>query len=240
MNVDSLISASRPFLDWVVRWHNNLDTFSLSSAISEPERTAILAVDIVNGFCYQGPLASERVAGIVPAVVDLFKAAHEHGVRHFLLAEENHPPDAVEFESYPPHCVAGTPEAETVPELVALPFADSFVIIKKNSINPFVETALEAWLDKHPEVNTFIVVGDCTDLCTYHLAMGLRLWANARQRRDVRVILPVDGVQTYDLPVQVAGEIGAIPHDGDLLHLVFLYSMMLNGVQIVSSLTRGD
>lgn len=240
MNVDSLMTASRPFLDWVVNWHDNLDVLPLDSAIGEPGRTAVLAVDVVNGFCYQGPLASERVAGIVPPIVDLFKAAYSRGVRHFILPQEHHLPDAVEFDSYGRHCVAGTDEAETVPEIAALPFADQFVKIGKNSINAFVDTGLEAWMEEHPRVNTFIVVGDCTDLCTYQLAIHLRLRANARQQRDVRVILPINGVQTYDLPVKVAEGLGLVPHDGDLLHLIFLYSMMLNGVQVVSGLREED
>ncbi len=238
MNLDSLLSVSRPFLEWVVDWHNGLASVSLGSVIADPDRTAILAIDVLNGFCYQGPLSSERVAGIVEPIVSLFAAAYTQGVRHFLLPQEDHPPDAIEFASYGPHCVAGTAEAETVPELAGLPFSGRFIRIGKNSISPFVGTGLEDWLRAHPEVNTFIVVGDCTDLCTYQLAMGLRLRANAHQLRDVRVILPADGVQTYNLPVDVARQIGAVPHDGDLLHLLFLYHMMLNGVEVVASISE--
>jgi hypothetical protein len=64
--------------------------------------------------------------------------------------------------------------------------------------------------------------------------MHLRLRANALNLRDVRVILPIDGVDTFDIPVDVAEEIGAFPHPGDLLHLIFLYSMAQNGVEIVT------
>ena len=97
-------------------------------------------------------------------------------------------------------------------------------------------TDLENWLESHAQIDTFIVVGDCTDICTYHLATNLRLRANALQLPGIRVVLPLDGVQTYDLPVNVANELGLVPHDGDLLHLVFLYHMMLNGVQVVAGL----
>jgi nicotinamidase-related amidase len=238
MQLDSLLLTSRPFLNWMVDWYNGLPIARLDSVVVDPKRAAVLSVDIVNGFCNQGPLASERVAGIVQPIVELFKAAHARGVEHFVLIQDSHPADAVEFRSFAPHCVAGTVEAETVPEFAELPFFDGFAIIEKNSINPAVGTDLEAWLGAHPEVNTFVVVGDCTDLCTYQLAMHLRLRANAHQLPDVRVVLPVDGVQTYDLPVEVARQVGAVPHDGGLLHLVFLYSMMLNGVQVVARLVE--
>ena len=79
-----------------------------------------------------------------------------------------------------------------------------------------------------------MVVGDCTDLCTYQLAMHLRLRANALNLRGIRVIVPRDGVETYDLPVEVAEDLDTMPHAADLLHLVFLYSMAQNGVEVVA------
>jgi nicotinamidase-related amidase len=83
-------------------------------------------------------------------------------------------------------------------------------------------------------VDTFIVVGDCTDICVYQLAMHLLTWANARDL-EWRVIVPEDCVQTYDLPLETANQVGAKPHPGDLLHQVFLYHMALNGIEIVRS-----
>jgi nicotinamidase-related amidase len=119
-----------------------------------------------------------------------------------------------------------------VPEYRALPFYDEMKIIEKNSISGSLNTGLNKWLADHPQVDTFIVVGDCTDLCAYQLAMHLRLDANARQIQR-RVIVPEECVDTYDMPVDLARSIGAVPHDADLLHAVFLYHMMLNGVEVV-------
>jgi hypothetical protein len=64
--------------------------------------------------------------------------------------------------------------------------------------------------------------------------MHLRVRANALNLRNVRVVVPIDGVDTFDIPVDVAEEIGALPHPGDLLHLIFLYNMAQNGVEIVA------
>jgi nicotinamidase-related amidase len=202
---------------------------------NQPETVAVISVDVINGFCYEGPLASPRVAGIVPPIAALFQKAHRAGVRNFILTQDTHPEDAMEFENYPPHCIRGTVQSDTVPEFKTLPFFNLFQVMPKNSINSAIGTGLDAWLEAHPEVNTFITVGDCTDLCTYQLAMHLKLRANARNQA-VRVILPVDCVDTYDLPVSVAREIGAVPHHGDLLHYIFLYHMMLNGVEVTASM----
>ena len=38
------------------------------------------------------------------------------------------------------------------------------------------------------------------------------------------------------IPVETARALGAVPHAGELLHLIFLYSLMLNGVEVVRSI----
>jgi nicotinamidase-related amidase len=228
---------SNPFLDWLARWVEDLPQLSLEHVVSDPARVALVSVDLTVGFCCEGPLASPRVAGIIPAAVSLFQRAHDLGVRQFLLLQDTHDPDAIEFSAYPPHAVAGTEESETIDELKRLPFSDLFVVMPKNSVSCDIGTDLGPWLEAHPAVATFIVVGDCTDICVYLAAMYLRLRANVLGLRDVRVIVPADCVQTYDLPVETAQELGALPHDGDLLHRVFLYHMALNGIEVVAQLT---
>lgn len=236
-DVDALIENSRPFLGYLVDWVRGLAPLSLAALIAEhgASRVALVSVDVTNGFCYVGPLASPRVAGIVPPVVALHRLAYDLGVRHFLFIYDAHDPAAPEFSSYPPHAVRGSDESAPVPELAALPFfASAVTLIPKNSVDPAEGTALNAWLDAHPDVDTFLVVGDCTDICVYLLAMHLRTRANAANRL-ARVIVPADCVATYDLPVSAARATGATPHPGDLLHLVFLYHMRLNGIEVVAA-----
>ncbi len=233
MNTQELVRHSTPFLNWLAEWHAALPQPELESIVGDPRRTAILSVDVINGFCHTGPLASPRVKAIIDPITRLMGAAHAAGVRHFISIQEDHDPEAVEFEAYPPHGIHDSEESEAVPEFQALPFWNEFNVMRKNSISPTIGTPLDAWLGAHPEVTTFVVVGDCTDLCTYQLAMHLRLRANARQQRGVRVIVPEDCVDTFDMPVDVAKQIGAMPHDAELLHRLFLYNMALNKVEVV-------
>jgi nicotinamidase-related amidase len=234
----SLATRSKPFIDYLENWLNDLPVLKLSRLISDPARAAVLSVDIINGFCTVGPLASPRVQGIVRPIAKLFTDAYAAGVRNFILTQDTHEPDAVEFGQYPPHCVRGHIESQTVPELVKLPFSDQFIVFEKNSISSAHNTRLDHWLSEHPDVNLFIVVGDCTDLCTHQLAMHLRLRANAHQHAHARVVVPENCVQTYDTPVKVAHKLGIPPHDGDLLHAVFLYNMWTNGVEVVKKITK--
>ncbi len=231
-----LVESSAPFLEHVEAWYNNLEPASLDELIGgDPAKTAIFCVDVIVGFCHEGNLASPRVATIIQPIVDLFTAAHDRGVQHFILPQDTHDAEAVEFGSYAPHCIAGTRESETVPELLALPFASEYTIVPKNSISAAVGTELDGWLRAHPEVENYIVVGDCSDLCTYHLAHYLRFYANAHQLKR-RVIVPATCVDTYDLPLDVARQIGAFPHPGDFYHVVFLHHMAQNGVEVVREL----
>ncbi|HPN54272.1 MAG TPA: isochorismatase family cysteine hydrolase, partial [Anaerolineaceae bacterium] len=207
------MTLSSNFLNHMQTWQEALPTLSLAEALPHPERAALLSVDVTRGFCCEGALASPRVANIVPPVTRLMQAAWNHGLRHILLLQDTHAPDAVEFAQWPPHCVSGSPEATPVDEIAALPFFSQMMILPKNSISSDIHTGLDPWLAAHPELDTFIVVGDCTDLCTYQLAMHLRMQANAVQLQR-RVLLPANCADTYDLPIETAAQIDAMPHPG--------------------------
>jgi nicotinamidase-related amidase len=230
----NFVEQTKEFLSALVEWERNLPAISWSDLREEAQqgRVALLSVDMTNGFCHEGALSSPRVNGIIPAVVAAFKGAYAIGVRDFVLPQDCHTHDAVEFSDFPPHCQFGTNEANTIPELADLPFANRYTIIPKNSINAFIDTPLTEWLDAHRNLGVAVVVGDCTDLCVYQLAMYLKLYANAHNLK-MRVIVPENAVQTYDMPVETANAIGALPHDGDFMHLAFLYHMRLNGVEVV-------
>jgi nicotinamidase-related amidase len=235
LNTPSLALRSQDFLDFIDTWQAGLAVLPLADAIPNPAQTAILSVDVTAGFCTAGPLASERVATIVQPITRLFGAAWKRGMHQIVLIQDTHEPDAVEFGAWPPHCVRGTTESEPVAAIKALPFYDRLLQLPKNSISSNLNTGLDPWIESHPEIDTFIVVGDCTDLCTYQLAMHLRLTANARQLLR-RVIVPADCSDTYDRSVAIAQAQGGLPHDAGLLHAVFLYHMALNGVEVVKSI----
>ncbi|MCC6484586.1 MAG: cysteine hydrolase [Armatimonadetes bacterium] len=234
---NELTASAHEFLDWLSDWQSNLEDMSLEQialASGGPERIGVFCVDMINGFCYEGALASPRVEAIASRVADLFTRVYEVGVRTFILPQDAHPADSPEFASWPPHCVAGTSEADTIEPLRSLPFAELFQIIPKYSTNPSPNTAFDATVHE-ANLHTAICVGDCTDLCVYQLATHLRTGANAAGEK-MDVIVPADCVQTYDLSVQTARQLGALPHPGDLMHTVFLYHLALNGVRVVRSI----
>ncbi len=230
----NFVEQSKEFLSALVIWERDLPTIAWSDLHAEAQqgRVALFSVDMINGFCYEGVLSSSRVKDIIPAVVAALKGAYSIGVREFVLAQDCHTPDSVEFADFPPHCQAGTSEANTIPELANLPFAPLYQVVSKNSLNAFHGTGLGEWLEAHSHYSAIVIVGDCTDLCVHQMALHIKLYANAHNLK-MRVIVPENAVQTYDMPVETANEIGVLPHDGDFMHLVFLYHMRLNGVEVV-------
>lgn len=236
-NGTPVIERVRPFLDYLEHWHSELELVPLRDVVAnEPEQVALISVDMINGFCKEGPLASARVDRISRRVADLFARAYELGVRAFARTQDTHDPNTPEFQAYPPHAVRGTAESEAIAELQALPFFDEIALITKNSLSSNINTRLGEWMASHPQVKRYIVIGNCTDLCVYQTAMYLRLHANAHNLPR-RVVVPADTVETFDIPVAVAREQGALAHDGDLHHYLFLHHMALNGVEVVQSLT---
>lgn len=236
----ALRETTGEFLDYLDNWREALTPITLDALVIEaggPDHVGVFAVDVINGFCHEGALASDRVHAIVEPIVRLFRDADALGVSNFVLMHDAHTPGAVEFDVYPPHCVRDTAESRIVPELMALPFADRYHVLPKNCVHSAIGTGLSAWLDAHPEVTHRIVVGDCTDLCTFHMATYLRFTANSVDQR-APVILPIDCVDTYDISLQVARSRNIPAHPADFFHTVFLYNMALNGIRIVRRIDR--
>lgn len=233
-NIDEFLEQNRSFFEYLKEMEESFEHIHMNKIVEEAggaENVAVISVDVIEGFCRIGTLASPRVEAIIEPIVEIFKKAHALGVRNFALPQDSHPEDSPEFKDFPPHCIEGTEEAETVREFKELPFFNLMKVIRKRSTNSGIDTDLNEWLiEKNPK--KIIILGDCTDLCTYHLALHVKLFGNARGRHW-EVIVPDNAIATYDLPVDVAKKIGATPHPGDLLHIIFLYHMKLNGINVV-------
>ncbi|NLN70745.1 MAG: cysteine hydrolase [Chloroflexi bacterium] len=231
----SLAEQAAPFLSYLETWLAERPVISLKEAVPAPDQAAVVSVDVINGFLYDGPLSSPRVAAIDEPLTHLMQTAWDYGVREMVLIQEGHTEDSLEFDAYGAHAILGTPQAETIDKIKALPFYDQLLTFYKDSIHPAINTDFENWLLERPHLDTFIVVGDVTDLCVYHLATYLKFHANA-YRHPRRVIVPENCVQTWHLSVEAAAEIPAMPHHGDLLHATFLYHMALNAVEVVKAI----
>ena len=155
-----------------------------------------IVVDVLNGFCKEGNLASPRCLSAIPRIKETIEERRNAGDLLIFLAD-THDPDDREFEVFPVHCVRGTDEAEVVEELQ--PFLPGSLLIRKRRYSGFFDTDLEARLSAAaPQRVT--VVGVCTDICVMHTVADLR-------NRDYRVIVPSAAVETFDGPGHPAEEV---------------------------------
>ncbi len=88
--------------------------------------------------------------------------------------------------------------------------------LAKNSTNGFLTHEFMAWLAEHTEVNNFVIIGDCTDICIKQFALTLKAYFNENNSIS-RIIVPIDGTETFDL--------SATLHDGNLMNLMSYYEM---------------
>lgn len=148
---------------------------------------AILVVDMLRGFMEEGyPLyIGEGPRKIIPNIVKLLDKEVSQGSKIIFLCD-NHDPDDLEFKMFPPHCIAGTAEAEVIPELVKY----EGEIIPKKRYSGFYGTNLEEKLLKLVP-DKLIICGVLTNICVMHTT------ADARNR-DYEVEIPVNCVASPD------------------------------------------
>ena len=243
-------------------WYKNLPALSIVDLIADEEvakHTFVFSADMITDFCKPSkkrPLASDRVKGIIKPIIRLLSGLHGAGVENFILVQDWHEPDAKEFEAFPPHAIKDTEGAKTISEFNRLPFADKFIVFRKNALSPagayrekrndppekthpiypkgyspVFRESFDKYLEDH-DIRTAIVVGNCTDLCVRELAMRLRMRANENQE-DMRIVIPANCVETFDLTDEIANEIGKLPHPGDEHHKQALHEMARNNIEIV-------
>ena len=148
---------------------------------------AVLVVDMLRGFLEEGfPLyIGEGPRRIIPNIQKLLEKEVLKSSKIIYLCD-NHDPDDLEFEMFPPHCIAGTEEAEIIPELADY----KGDVIPKKRYSGFFGTNLESRL-KELNPDKLIICGVLTNICVMHTT------ADARNR-DYRVEIPVDCVASPD------------------------------------------
>jgi len=188
------------------------------------EETALIVIDMINGFVYNGPLSTPRVASIVNNIVDINKKTKGCKKVFFI---DSHNTNSKEFLSFPVHCIKNTDEAMLIPELKT-EYSDgpNTVYIEKNSTNGFNSEGFKEWLCKNSgDVNNYIVTGCVTDLCVLQFTITLKAYFN-EMNEDKRIIVPMNAVDTYDLG----------SHNGYLMNLFALYNMHINGIEVVDKI----
>ncbi len=171
----------------------NLPTISFSEL--SPENSALVIVDVINGFLKNGAMASPDMMDIVPPIAKLMESCNKNSVPIFAFAD-SHPSNSTEFEAYPPHCLENSEESKLVDELASI---GGHTLFLKNSTNGFVTDSFRQILAQKPEINTFIVTGDCSDICVLQFCLTLKAYFDEHNKK-IRIIIPIDTIDTFNAP----------------------------------------
>ncbi|SCH02958.1 MULTISPECIES: isochorismatase family cysteine hydrolase [unclassified Romboutsia] len=198
---------------------NNLDNLpNLNISTIDLSKTELFIIDMNNGFAKGGALYSPRIEALINPISNITEKLSSR--LHRLVAfSDTHSEDCLEFSNYPIHCLENDTESEVIDELKSI---ENLQILPKNSTNGFFALG-EINFDG---VDNIIIVGDCTDICIYQFAVTLKTYF-IHNNINKNIIVPVELVDTYDIPNV---------HCGDLSNIVFLNSMIQNGIKVVKNI----
>ena len=222
----------------------------ISEYTAHGQKTGLIIVDAVNGFCTVGcgPLAPPAPDATIDAMVkniDAIATTFKNKNLPIFVTLDSHSPDIPE-PPYPPHCIAGTGDDELVDSLKWLNDYDHSTLLHKDCINAFVgaidgyNNALLDWISTH-KIDNIVVVGICTDICVMDLVLTLLSARNHQlcpPLQDVYIYEPA--CATYDLPRAVTEQIDlpkTASHPRAITHYMGLYFMASRGAKIVDSVS---
>ncbi|MCO5994009.1 isochorismatase family protein [Actinoallomurus rhizosphaericola] len=177
--------------------------------------TAFIIVDVQNDFCEGGSLPVTGGANVATAISTYLqdnRRAYTHVVatRDFHLDPGDHFSDTPDFvDTWPAHCVIGTPGADFHPRLDLAPIEAVFSKGENKAAYSGFEgatddgTPLGDWLRKH-EVESVDIVGIATDHCVRATALDA-----VRSGISTRVLLGMTAGVAEETVARALEEMGA-------------------------------
>ena len=182
-------------------------------------RELLVVIDMVNGFVKEGTLAAPTIMRIVPRIEKLMDYYINKVGGCVAVVRDSHTKDAVEFNTYPAHCIEGSKESELIDELKK--YENDSLTYLKNSTNLVFAKGFIDDLRKMINLQKIIFTGCLSEVCVENGAITTR---NLLDQWDRNVEVGVDalGIDTYD----------AEGHDSRIITEEALYRMQRNGINI--------
>ena len=181
-------------------------------------KTILFIVDMNNGFAKEGLLYSPRVENLIKPIENFSKHICSD-LNRIIAFTDSHDENSIELLNYPTHCLKNSVESDIVDEIKDI---KNLEIIQKNSTNGFfVLNDID-----FDDIDNIIIVGDCTDICIYQLSITLKSYFN-QNNINKNIIVPMNLVDTYNIDNV---------HNAELLNIVFLNSMIQNGINVVKEI----
>ena len=132
----------------------------------------------------------------------MIETAKKKGMK-IVAFRDCHEENDVEFETYPPHCLRGSEEAELIPEIKV--YEDDMYIIDKPTTNGFNTKEFRGVMARN-NFDNIIVCGCCTDICVQNFVLSLKKYFD-KAGKNTQIYVYEKGVATFDSEVHNAKEI---------------------------------
>lgn len=153
------------------------------------KKIVLLEVDAQADFMLpEGKLYAPGAEKIIPRIAQLVKAGMETSAL-IVSSGDAHTQNDPEFQKFPPHCIAGTPGSQIIPEGLAKDFRvlpndgsrelpkdvlnSPQLILEKQTLSVFDNPKASALVDRLPSDTEYIVFGVVTEYCVQLAAKGL-------------------------------------------------------------------
>ncbi|WP_135823294.1 cysteine hydrolase family protein [Halorussus ruber] len=156
----------------------------------DPETTAVVVVDMQNGFCHpDGSLYAPASEDALADVTEVVAAAREAGAS-VVYTRDVHPPEQFEdnhyydeFDRWGEHVLEGSWDARLHDDLDV---REEDHVVDKHTYDAFYQTDLEGYLDNH-QIDDLLICGTLANVCVLHTAGSAGL-------RDYRPVLVEDAL----------------------------------------------
>ena len=142
---------------------------------------ALIIVDMLNDFV-DGKLANPKAQGIIEPLQRLLGHARDEGWV-VVFSNDAHQPDDPELRVWGEHAMAGTPEADVIPQLEP---RDGEIVSPKRVYSAFDFTGLDEQL-KERGVDEVVITGQHTHICVRNSSYGALI-------RGYGITIPRDAV----------------------------------------------
>ncbi len=172
-------------------------------------KSGLIVVDMVNGFINEGKMADPYIRHIIGENVRLIDNFLNKNYP-VIAFRDCHEKGAVEFKSFPEHCLKGTYESELVDEIKIN--EDRMKVFLKNSTNGIYTNGFIEYINSLKDVSEFVITGCCTDICVMQLAIALKTYFNAINK-EINIVVPMNAVETYNSNTHRRDEYNTVAFD---------------------------
>lgn len=161
-------------------------------------KRALYNIDMVQGFVNFGPMANPLYNNLVPEQLKIMEDFRKENESINFIAE-GHNKDALEFKSFPEHCILGTPQADIIPDFGYYTNLANTRTYRKNSINGMLNDQVRKDIKSMTNLKETVFMGVCEDLCVMDFVRTYARYLDELNRK-VNLFVVANTVDTFDAP----------------------------------------